>query len=309
MFGTPEAPVTAEQRGYVRGAVTPTVLSGHVAVIGTQNTGKTTSLANVLLLQTYTDNNFIQPVAHTILFSPHMNRQTPFDERHYLSACIDQCCNGSWTFHWGGGKTEDSKPYLTEVAFRAMISAVNRAPGEIIRVVLDDFGDAFCIKEMKWLTSALMLELRHMNVVVAALYHRCSQPFFPVSHKVLFDCFFIFKPAFEAEEELRHIKNLSHGLSGRQFTAAWKFATRIFDANAGDRKNAFIFTKNGNTIAYYAWLNTTTQFHCFKFAAAANMLTQGEDVFETSSQHVAGSPFDKVIGDDGNDLVSTSVCV
>jgi hypothetical protein len=163
---------------------------------------------------------------------------------------------------------------------------------------------------MKWLTSALVLELRHMDVVIAALYHRCCQPWFPLSQKILFDCFVISKPAFESEEELRHIKDLSHGiLSGRQFTAAWEFATRIFDANAGDRKSAFIFTKNGNTIAYCAWLNTTTQFHCFKFAAAANMLLQGEDVFETSSQHVAGSPFDKVIGDDGNDLVSTSVCV
>jgi hypothetical protein len=279
-----------------------------VAVIGAQKTGKTTWLADVLLLLTYINSGFIQPAVHTIWFSPHVNRRTPFTDRHFLTACLDQCCDGSWTFHWGGGKNKDSKPYLDEAIFRAMISAVNRDPGEIIRVVLDDFGDAYGIKEMKWLTSALMLELRHMNVVVICLYHRCCQPWFPVSQKILFDCFVIFKPAFESEEELRHIKNLSHGLSGRQFTAAWKFATRIFDAVAGDRKNAFIFTKNGNTLAYYAWLNTTTQFHCFKFAAAANMLTQGEDVFETSSRAATGSPFDTVIGDDGNDLVSTSVC-
>jgi hypothetical protein len=129
-----------------------------------------------------------------------------------------------------------------------MLSAVNRAPGEIICAVLITFGNSFCANEMKWLTSAL--------------------------------------------------------ISGRQFTAAWKFATREIDASSGELKNAFIFTKTGNAITYCTWLNTTTQFHCFKFAAAANMLIQGEDVFETRSQHVAGSPFDKVIGAKCADLVS-----
>jgi hypothetical protein len=239
---------TAEELGLVRGAVAQTVLSGHVSVIGAQQTGKTTWLANVLLLLTYINSNFIQPAAHPMWLSPHVDHRTAFKDRHFLTACLAQCCDGLWSFHWGGGVTKESKPYVTKEAFVAMISAVNRAPGEIICAVLYDFGDSFCVNEMKLLTTAL--------------------------------------------------------ISGRQFTAAWKFATRIFDAVAGDRNNAFIFTKTGNTLTYYAWLNTTTQFHCFKFAAAANMLIQCEDVFETSSQPVVGSPFDKVIGKGSNYLVS-----
>ena len=181
----------------------------------------------------------------------------------------------------GGGLTNKKSKLVdvTHEAFLAMIRAVSRAPGEIIRVVLGDFGSVFCSTETEWYTSTLMLQLRQMDVVVVSLHHRCCQLFFPISQEFLYDCFVIFKPAFLADKELLHVKNLPHGLSGRQFTAAWKFATCVFDADAGELKNAFIFTKTSNALAYCAWLNTTTQFHCFKFASAANRLIQGEDVF------------------------------
>jgi hypothetical protein len=166
-----------------------------------------------------------------------VNRRTAFKDRHFLTACLDQCCDGSWSFHWGGvvlpSISKESKKYIyiTEAAFRAMMSAVVRAPGEIIRVVLNNYGDALCAK-------------------------------------------------------------LSHGFSERQLTAAWQFvASGVISATAEDRENifAFIFTKNGKSIGYYA------AFPCFKFAAAANWLTQGVKG--------DGSPFHKVIGAECRDLV------
>jgi hypothetical protein len=46
-----------------------------VAVTGLQNTGKTTRMAHILLMLTYLNKDFIQPAAHTIWFSHHVNRR------------------------------------------------------------------------------------------------------------------------------------------------------------------------------------------------------------------------------------------
>jgi hypothetical protein len=73
-------------------------------------------MAQILLLKTYLDNPLTQPGKHTTLLSHHVDRRTAFKDRHFLTGCLAQCCDGSWSFHWGGGVTKESKPYVTKEA-------------------------------------------------------------------------------------------------------------------------------------------------------------------------------------------------
>ena len=77
------------------------MLSGSLTVIGSQNTGKPTWMAQMLLLKTYLFNPFTRPGKHTTLLSHHANHRKAIKDRQYLpTACLDQCCNGLWSFHW-----------------------------------------------------------------------------------------------------------------------------------------------------------------------------------------------------------------
>jgi hypothetical protein len=139
-----------------------TVLKGHIAVFGAQGTGKTAFAASIATIKQYTDAGLIQEVAHTLWLSPHTDRRKPREEREPLTFCLDQINDDSMSFHWGGGYVETKEhgtiPCVTEEVFWKMVNAVERGPRDIIRVVFDDYGCAFCTKGgMKWLSKAMML--------------------------------------------------------------------------------------------------------------------------------------------------------
>ena len=291
-----------------------TVTKAHTAVIGAQGTGKTAFVAAIVTMKQYTDSGFIQEVKHTIWFSPHADRRIPKDKREPLTFCLDQIDDGSISFHWGGGYVETKDygtlPCVTEEVFWKMVNAVERGPRDIIRVVFDDYGPAFCQKDgMKWLSKAMMLQLRHTGVYVLSLFHRACQPYFPVAMGILFDSYVIFKPAMDSVKELRHITDLPHGLDvtkGGLFHTMRKFAVRAVDGStAATDKNAFIFTKKDG-LEYFAWRNTDTQFQCTQLRPPDNWLASGLRGLQADECQVPGSPFDKLLG---GKLVSKCVWV
>jgi hypothetical protein len=89
--------------------------------------------------------------AHDLVIAPRESQegnQRPTIPPHRLSRPVLQ-----WFVELplGGGLTNKKSKLVdvTHEAFLAMISAVSRAPGEIIRVVLGDFGNVFCSTEIE----------------------------------------------------------------------------------------------------------------------------------------------------------------
>jgi hypothetical protein len=167
------------------------------------------------------------------------------------------------SFHWGGGYVETKEhgtlPSVTEEVLWKMVNAVERGPGEKIRVCFGDYGAAFCTEGgMSWLSKAMMLQLRHLGIYVLSLFHQACQPYFPVAMSILFDTYWIFKPTMYSAKELRHIIELPHGLDttkGGPFHTVRKFAIRSVDGSPASDKNALIFTKKDG-LEYFAWRNT-----------------------------------------------------
>jgi hypothetical protein len=190
--------------------------------------------------------------------------------------------------------------------FWKLVDAVVRRPGESIRVVFNDYGPAFCAKGgLLWLTKALMLQLRHRNIQILGLHHFACEPYFPVAMGIWHDSYFVFKPGMDSEKELRHVKQMPHGLDtskNGQFQTVRRYATRAVDGSMeGGNRNTFIVTKLDG-LEYFSWRNTGTKFHCHQLTMPPNV------------RAVGGSPFDKVIviGKDGMGcmpLFSMCMCV
>jgi hypothetical protein len=263
--------------------------------------------AGIVTTKQYADPGFIQEVNHTTWFSPHADSRKPRDEREPLTFCLDQIDDGTMSFHWGGGYVETKEhgtmPCVTEEVFWKMANAVERGPRDIIRVVFDDYGTAFCTKGgMKWLSKAMMLQLRHIGVYVLSLCHRACENYFPAAMGILFDSYVIFKPAMDSAKELRHIllscrmdwtpPRVAHFiLCVSMLHAQWMEARPTRTRSSSRTK------KDG--LEYFAWRNSDTQFHCTQLWSPVNWVASGLSGLrglQDSECQVPGSPFDKMLG-------------